>query len=603
MKHTNSRFVVARIMLIVLTLAIAVFSLASCDSLPPELQGLLGGNPNANCEHYYDNACDTDCNECGTTRKIEHTYENGVCSVCGATDESVPACAHTTVENCVCKDCGATVHNLMLIPGIAPTCEYRGFLESYQCFACGKVFLDSEGTNEVDNNYTEIVIQPLGHNYVNNVCDRCGHCKHLTVENCVCQDCNKPVHLGIIVEYAYIAPTCTENGRIAYLACDDCEAILYGAETLTPITDPDDVIIPALGGEHNYIDGVCDKCGDIDESVPTCEHANVQDCVCMDCNASVHDVEYVPARSSTPIGELVHGLICDIYICYECEEAAYDAELKNIISDQEEWESIYVYPLDHNYVDGICDVCGESGSGISGDNGDGGKLDPVPTCEHTTVENCVCKDCGEEFHKSIELLIPAGDATCDEIGSDVDIYVCYDCEHFFLNAEGIGAMTEDEVLAYEGLIMPTGHNMVNSEYGTYCTKCGREGPYGLNAEHRIDTSTCICEDCGKTIHNFSGDDDNCIYCGESHTHEMKFIPEREATCYRTGYAFDAYKCEICEKLYTDAEGENRVDREDWIIDKLGHNYVNGTCDKCGSYDSFGGSDVGQDCVPDNSSEP
>ena len=470
MKHTNSRFVVARLVLIILTLAITVFTFASCEGLPPELQGILGGNNNSSCEHTYDNACDTDCNTCSASREIEHAYANGVCSVCGAT-ENVADCQHTNIEKCVCKDCNEQKHtNLVLVPGVAPTCENKGYIDCYQCFGCGKVFLDADAKGEVDNNSTEIVIQPLGHNYVNNVCDRCGHCKHLTVENCVCQDCNKPVHLGIMVDYAYIAPTCTDDGRISYLACGDCETILYDAETLAPITDPSEIIIPSLGGEHNYVGGVCDRCGDIDES--------------------------------------------------------------------------------------------------------------VPACEHTTVENCVCKDCGEEFHKSIELIIPAGDATCDEIGSDVDIYVCYDCEHFFLNAEGIGAMTEDEVLAYEGLIMPTDHNMVNSEYGTYCTKCGREVPYGQDA-HRIDTSTCICEDCGKTIHNFSGDDDNCIYCGESHTHEMKFVPAREATCTRTGYAFDAYKCEICEKLYTDAEGENRVDRKDWIIDKLGHNYVNGTCAVCG----------------------
>ena len=50
MKHTNSRFVVARLVLIILTLAITVFSFASCEGLPPELQGLLGGNPNASCE-------------------------------------------------------------------------------------------------------------------------------------------------------------------------------------------------------------------------------------------------------------------------------------------------------------------------------------------------------------------------------------------------------------------------------------------------------------------------------------------------------------------------------------------------------------------------
>ena len=66
---------------------------------------------------------------------------------------------------------------------------------------------------------------------------------------------------------------------------------------------------------------------------------------------------------------------------------------------------------------------------------------------------------------------------------------------------------------------------------------------------------------------------------------MRFIPAREVSCRNDGYAFDAYKCTICEKLYTDENGENRVNREDWIIDRLDHNYANGSCTVCGAYDN------------------
>ncbi len=231
---------------------------------------------------------------------------------------------------------------------------------------------------------------------------------------------------------------------------------------------------------------------------------------------------------------------------------------------------------------------------------------PELACQHVNIKDCVCTECGEEFHKSIDLILPAGDATCTMMGSDVDIYACYDCEHLFLNAEGIGAMTEEEIMAYEGLIMPTGHNIVNSEYGTYCTKCNYEGPDGDAADtyHPVNTETCICEDCGKTIHTFTGDDDNCIYCGVGHTHEMRFIPAREVSCRNSGYAFDAYKCTICEKLYTDENGENRVDREDWIIDRLDHNYVDGTCTICGGTDHGNGDENnGAPNVPETPVEP
>lgn len=230
---------------------------------------------------------------------------------------------------------------------------------------------------------------------------------------------------------------------------------------------------------------------------------------------------------------------------------------------------------------------------------------PELACQHINIEDCVCTECGEEVHKNVEVIVPAGDATCVELGSDVDIYVCYDCENFFLNAEGIGAMTEDEVLAYEGLIMPTGHNMVNAEYNQYCTKCGYQGIHGDASQDRAHdlNENCVCNDCGEVRHNFSGDDDNCTRCGVGHTHEMRFIPAREVSCRNDGYAFDAYKCTICEKLYTDENGENRVDREDWIIDRLDHNYANGSCTVCGAYDNENNvSNGGGDDTPDHGYE-
>ena len=109
MKHSNSLVVFARLVLLVLTLAITVFTFASCDGLPPELQGLLGGNPNASCEHTYDNNCDTDCNKCGATRTTEHTYDNACdtdCNACGATRTT----EHTYDNACDvdCNACGAT---------------------------------------------------------------------------------------------------------------------------------------------------------------------------------------------------------------------------------------------------------------------------------------------------------------------------------------------------------------------------------------------------------------------------------------------------------------------------------------------------------------
>ena len=194
MKHSNSLVVFARLVLLVLTLAITVFTFASCDGLPPELQGLLGGNPNESCEHAYDNACDTDCNTCGATRETEHAYDNacdtdcnvcgatretehayadGVCGVCGAADESLPTCEHTTVENCVCKDCGAPVHiNVEHMPATPPDCDMPGIIECYGCYDCSKLFSDAECKNEITLDDV-LIPERSEHRMVGGICEFC----------------------------------------------------------------------------------------------------------------------------------------------------------------------------------------------------------------------------------------------------------------------------------------------------------------------------------------------------------------------------------------------------------------------------------------------
>ena len=62
--------------------------------------------------HAYDNACDTDCNECGETRETSHTYDNACdtdCNVCGETRETSHAWVDATFEAPkTCSVCGAT---------------------------------------------------------------------------------------------------------------------------------------------------------------------------------------------------------------------------------------------------------------------------------------------------------------------------------------------------------------------------------------------------------------------------------------------------------------------------------------------------------------
>lgn len=99
---------------------------------------------------------------------------------------------------------------------VAPTCLNQGYT-IFTC-ECGKSYKD---------NYTD----PLGHDFVENVCTRCGYFKH-----------NHEYDVTVI------SPTCTEKGYTQG-KCRYC-----AASYTTDFIDP-------LG--HNYVNGKCTRCGAI----------------------------------------------------------------------------------------------------------------------------------------------------------------------------------------------------------------------------------------------------------------------------------------------------------------------------------------------------
>ncbi|MCR5694870.1 MAG: hypothetical protein K6G89_07890 [Clostridia bacterium] len=125
-----------------------------------------------------------------------------------------------------------------------------------------------------------IDIEPLGHKYVNGVCERCGDaCNHdgaTHVEgtqeatctakgftgNTVCDICGGTVTEGTEIPalgHDYVTngaadPTCVNPGSTGKKVCSVCGDVKEEASE-----------IPALG--HSYINGVCERCGEADPSV------------------------------------------------------------------------------------------------------------------------------------------------------------------------------------------------------------------------------------------------------------------------------------------------------------------------------------------------
>ncbi len=150
----------------------------------------------AKCEHTYDNACDTTCNECGEERTTTHTpgaeatcTTAQVCTVCNA--ELVATLGHDLKDvagkDADCENAGYTAykdcsrcdyiegkkvidalgHNMVTDKAVAPTCTATGLKEGSHCSRC-------------DHKVAQTVVDALGHKWVDatfdapKTCSACG---------------------------------------------------------------------------------------------------------------------------------------------------------------------------------------------------------------------------------------------------------------------------------------------------------------------------------------------------------------------------------------------------------------------------------------------
>ncbi|MBQ6890581.1 MAG: hypothetical protein IJN53_06175, partial [Oscillospiraceae bacterium] len=165
----------------------------------------------------------------------------------------------------------------------APTCTEKGYT-TYVC-DCGESYTGNEtpaaghkpgaAATCVDPQLCAVCGEELapanGHSYVNGVCSVCGVVDPST---CAHSDC----------EAVVTAPTCTEGGYTTF-TCNDCGHVFTGntvaaaghtpgaeATCLAPQTCTvcSATLADALG--HNYVDGVCTRCGRENPAANGCIH-------------------------------------------------------------------------------------------------------------------------------------------------------------------------------------------------------------------------------------------------------------------------------------------------------------------------------------------
>ena len=75
-------------------------------------------------------------------------------------------------------------------------------------------------------------------------------------------------------------------------------------------------------------------------------------------------------------------------------------------------------------------------------------------------------------------------------------------------------------------------------------------------------------------------------------HTLTAVAAVDAKCTTDGTKAH-YKCSVCEKLFEDADGKTETTADALKVTKLGHNYVNGKCTRCGATDpNYGGNSGG-----------
>ncbi|MDE6302854.1 MAG: hypothetical protein K2M36_04650, partial [Clostridia bacterium] len=158
------------------------------------------------------------------------------------------------------------------------------------------------------------------------------------------------------------------------------------------------------------------------------------------------------------------------------------------------------------------------------------------------------------------------------IDGSIQLYDCSDCHKLFSDANGENVVTAESIV-------------VSKEQGSH-------KPELKNAV----TATCIkdgsiqhyeCADCHKLFSDANGENvitaESIVVSKEQGSHALEAKSEEPATCLTDGKSAH-WACELCNKLFSDENGENAVTEAELVISKttvphslVKHNAVAATC--------------------------
>ena len=377
----------------------------------------------------YVKAMDATCTDTGNK-------EHWKCSVCGALFSDEEGTTPTTAE---AVEIVATGHNLTETEAKAATCTEAGNIEYWTCGTCGKLFKDSEGTQEISQEETVVVA---------------GHDLSKTEAK---------------------AATCTEAGNIEYWTCGICKKLFSDAEGTTEIEEKD-TVVPATG--HAW--------GEWTEVKPaTEEEEGLQTRTCSNDEShkeerTVHSLEKTEAKDAT----CTEAGNTEYWKCSRCRKYFSDAEGTTEIEEKDTVVAAKGHTLTETEAKAA--TCTEAGNIAYWTCGTCKKLfsDAEGTTEITIADTVVAAK-GHSLEKT-----EAKDATCTEAGN-TEYWTCSECKKLFGDDKGTTEITEEAtVVAVKGHALEkteakaaTCTEAGNTEYWT-CSECkkllyssGCEGPF------------------------------------------------------------------------------------------------------------------------------
>lgn len=367
--------------------------------------------------------------------------------------------------------------------------------------------------------------------YTLNTCRRCGHKEYSEETSALGHD------YRVISE---TPATCTENGHVEY-GCSRCNV----SYTTT---------VKATGHDW-HLDST-------DEA--SCSSTGANHYVCSGCDATYDTV--IPKLAHTFGEGVVTEATCTKsgYTTLTCSVCGHSAITDRTPALGHDFKDTVVAPtcVSGGYTSHVCERCGlaRANTDITPATGHEWNMDSA-----SCTEDKVCIHCNERGEKALGHEYSDGVCVrCDYVcahehteyshdiaptceNSGYKVHLCSVC-HTYINAEEIPATGH----SYE-LFEEVGATCTESGYRTEkCSVCGSRKTEITEAPTGHDYENGICGNCG-------------IFCDHSHT---ELVSEAEADCTNAGYR--TVECADCGTRITTVTEE-----------ALGHNIVNGVCDRCG----------------------